>query len=117
MPLNKIYRIDDYIDFINYDSQKYINQNYEIHAVMTDYIDYLYNYPHILNKRIIWHIINVNSGKYIANFRKSDFTNSKKAVIYLNSIGAEFKEGIALKKNSYIIQTNSTANAKVVYDD
>ena len=117
MPVKLMCKFKDYIDYVNYDSQKYIAQNYEINAIITDYTDYLIYYPRILNKPIKWHIINGNSGMYISDFEKSDFTKSKKAVLYINSIGFEFKDGVAQKENAYIIRTNSITNAKVVYND
>ena len=65
MSLNKLCRIDEYIAFVNSDCEKYINDGYEVHAIITDYIDYLLNYPQILNKPIIWHVIDGNSGNYV----------------------------------------------------
>ena len=117
MPLRQICRISEYIDFVNYDCKKYISQGYEIHGVMTDYADYLKNFPKILSKNIVWHIISGNQGKYLINIKKDNFTRAKKAVIYVNTIGVEFKDAVVPYENAYIFHTNSISNARIIYDN
>ncbi|MBR2068828.1 MAG: glycosyltransferase family 39 protein [Candidatus Gastranaerophilales bacterium] len=117
MALNRACRIPEYVNFVAYDSEKFLKQGYEIHAMIIDYPNYLTYYPQIANKKILWHLINANSGFYLRKVDKNDFTKAKKAVIYLNTIGAEFKDAIKDKNNAYIIHSNSTSSARIIYNE
>ena len=116
LTINRICTINDYIKFIEYDSNKYIKDGYEIHGILTDYAEYLKYYGSFAQKNVIWHFLNGNTGEFMFDFNKSTFTKSKKVVIYFNSIGVSFDSAIETKNNAYVINTNLIPLAKVIYD-
>lgn len=118
MPVNKICKIDDYMNFIESDSKKYIEQGYEIHGFLIDHKKSLKQFPNVKKLDINWHIISGNKGEYLQSFKKSDYVKgSKKAVLYINTIGVDFEKALLYNPNAYIIYTNSISNAKLIYDN
>ncbi len=121
MPLVKICKVDDYMNFILNDASKYISKGYEVHGFLIDHKEVLTKYPKVEKLDINWHIIKGNKGEYITKIKKEDFINpnnkNQKAVLYLNSIGVDFEKALLYNPNAYIIYTNSVANAKIIYDN
>lgn len=117
MPVNKIYKIDDYMNFILADSKKYIEKGYEIHGFLIDNKKALKQFPKIKKMNIIWHVINKeNTSSFIQKIKKEDYVSeNKKAVLYLNTLGVDFDSVMMLNPDAYIIQTNSIPNGKIIY--
>lgn len=117
MPVNKMCKIDDYMNFIESDSKKYFSEGYEIHGFLVDHKKSLKQFPNVKNLNINWHIVNGNKGEYIEEIKKSDYIkNNKKAVLYINTIGFDFEKALIYNPSAYIIHTNSISNAKIIYD-
>ncbi len=117
MPVNKIYKIDDYMNFILADSKKYIEKGYEIHGFLIDNKKALKQFPKIKKMNIVWHVINKeNTSSFIQKIKKEDYVSeNKKAVLYLNTLGVDFDSVMMLNPDAYIIQTNSIPNGKIIY--
>jgi len=79
VPMRIEFNLYQFIDFVKNDAPKYKN-DYKIHAIIPDYIEYLKEYPQIADlKYINWHIIKVNEDEFIP---LKTFINNDKTVIY-----------------------------------
>ncbi len=115
MPLREMYRLDDFMEFIQNDTKNYPS-NYEIHAITNDRDDYLDYFPKLKdNKKITWHYIDTNSMKYLKKISKDDYIKNKYGVIYFHNMSADIEFMSLISPNMSIYKTNTINNAKVIY--
>lgn len=115
MPVKETYRLDDFMYILSKETKKY-SSDYTIHAITTDFDEYLDNYPEIRKlNNIKWHYVDTNSGNYIKKVSEvKKFGDNTKEIFYIHNIAAN---PIELKKDDDKISlffTNSIQVAKIV---
>ena len=115
MPLREMYRLDDFMEFIQNDIKNYPS-NYEIHAITNDRADYLDYFPKLKNnKRINWHYVDTNSMKYLKKISKKDYIKGKFGVVYLHNMSADIEFMSLINPNMTVYKTNTINNGKIIY--
>ena len=115
MPLREMYRLDDFMNFIQNDIKNY-SSDYEIHAITNDRDEYLDYFPLLKdNKKIHWHYVDTNSMKYLKRISKNDYVKTRYGVVYLHNMSADIEFMSLMNPNMSIYKTNSIKNAKIIY--
>ena len=115
MPLREMYRLDDFMEFIQNDIKNYPS-NYEIHAITNDREDYLDYFPNLKdNNKIIWHYVDTNSMKYLKKISKKDYIKGKYGVVYLHNMSADIEFMSLMNPNMSVYKTNTIKNGKIIY--
>lgn len=95
---------NNFINFVKKDSIKYQDE-YEIYAISS--------LKDSKEDKIQWHYTDKNS---IKSIKKDDYTKNKKAVIYFNSNEVDVDKASPFNPKGFIYKTNSSLNAKLIYD-
>lgn len=107
--------LDNYIFFIQNDIKNYINNDFEIHALIVDNLKYLNNFDFENKDKIIWHVIDGLSGEYIQKIDKKELSNTnKKIILYLNNYATNIESEDFIKQNIKIYKTDFLSSGKIM---